>query len=161
MNVSEVIATVASCGTLVSIIGLIVTVRRNTALSRLDTLQKMVSELNALRRYRASNPDIERALFPPRHKWSKEKIGQHLTIVQLANTLEWAYIARRSGFIDFDVWNSWVATWKGVIEHEAQTDEIYHESVWTFSRHGQMADDLRLMTKQDIVIDPLRKWWRR
>jgi hypothetical protein len=154
MSLSEVVSLLAALGTLATITGLVITIRRNTATSRLDTLQRMVAEMNHLRQQRATNPSLERSLFPDRRDWTDEQIAEHLAMVQLANTLEWAYIARRSGMLDLDVWESWVATWRGVIENDTKRDSLYHASVWTFGRTGTMAKDLERLTKGDDLPDP-------
>ena len=66
---------------------------------RLDNLQSMVGEMNQIRRTRAENPDLERALFDKRNTWDDERINTNLMAVQLANIFEWAYFARRDGLI--------------------------------------------------------------
>jgi hypothetical protein len=138
----------------VGLIGLVVNMNRTNKVTRLDTLQRMISELNKLRQTRSDHPELERELFPSRKLWTDERIKEHMAIVQLANTLEWAYLARRDGLIDLEVWESWVTTWKSVISTNANEEHLYDSSVWTFGRSGTIFEDLKTITTGNRTIDP-------
>lgn len=155
---ATLVVILTSLGTLIS---LVFSIRRESASNRLDTLQRMVSELNELRRYRTAHPDVERSLFPARENWSSGRIAEHLSIVQLANTLEWAYIARREGLLDYEVWQSWVLTWQTVIEPNSTRENLYNDMVWTFGRSGQMSIDLQSLNIEGTIIDPRLGWSER
>lgn len=77
-----------------------------------------------------------------------------MAIVQFANTLEWAYLARRDGLIEQEVWNSWISTWKNVIAANASDEHLLDHSVWTFGRTGKISEDLKLITRDGIDLDP-------
>jgi len=79
-----------------------------------------------------------------------------MAIVQLANTLEWAYLARRDGLIEADVWKSWISTWQTVISANADGTHLYDPSVWTFGREGTIATDLKLITEEGFIVDPYK-----
>lgn len=115
MSVGDAAAVVQAAGVVVGFLALWRSNRRLSASLRMQTLQQMVVEMNRLRSVRASEPALERALFPSRAGWEDAKVKAHLIAVQLANIFEWAYLARRDGLIEREVWDSWVATWRGVI----------------------------------------------
>lgn len=132
--------------------------RRVAASYRVGTLQEMVSEMNSIRAVRAGDPDLERALFDSRSSWSDEQIRSNLLAVQLANILEWAYLARRDGMLDEDVWNSWVRTWKDVVLASEPLKKLFSETVWTFGRDPEVSSQLTsFVTGQTSSIrDPYR-----
>ena len=117
----------------------------------------MIAEMNQLRRNRAANPDLERTLFDSRADWSDLQIQQHMSAVQLANVFEWAYLARREGLIEADVWRSWVETWRAVILGSEPLRNSFTPNVWTFGREHHMAQVLdALITGTGEVPDPLQ-----
>ena len=135
--------------------------RSNKRLSdsiRLDNLQSMVGEMNQIRRTRAENPDLERALFDKRSTWEDKKISTNIMAVQLANIFEWAYFARRDGLIESDVWESWVETWRSVILDSTPMRTLFTDQVWTFGRHPDVAHALTsIIQSKGAIPDPMRK----
>lgn len=155
------IADVISIATLLALIlSLLASTRSNRRLSesmRLNNLQSMVGEMNQIRRTRAENPNLERALFEKRADWDDDKINTNLMAVQLANIFEWAYFARRDGLIEKDVWVSWVETWRSVILDSASMRSLFTDQVWTFGRHPEVAQALTSIVQgQGEIPDPVR-----
>lgn len=142
-------------------------VRANSHLGsslRIDTLAHMVSEMNEVRRSRAEHPEVERHMFAGREGWSDEEIRHHLVAVQLANILEWAYLARCQGLLEKDVWESWVDTWRDVIVASEPLQQSFGPAVWTFGRDPVTSTHLRaLVSAEGDVTDPIerRSRWRR
>lgn len=127
---------------------------------RLNTLQSMVSEMNTIRQFRAENTQLERALFDARTQWDDLKIQKNIMAVQLANVLEWAYIARRDNMLDKDVWESWVTTWRQVILKSQPLRESFTETVWTFGREPSMSKVLTdLVMSSGPIPDPRKSWF--
>lgn len=156
------IADIASLLSLVALaISLLSVAQSNRRLSRsmhLSTLQSMVTEMNQLRQNRADNPDLERSLFESRKDWSDTEIQHHLTAVQLANIFEWAFLARRDGLIDKDIWDSWVETWRSVILASTPLREAFTDTVWTLGRSPQITVELRaLVTGDSGISDPFER----
>lgn len=145
-------------GLLVLVASFVAVARSNRKLSismRLNNMQAMVSEMNELRRIRAADPELERSLFDSRQNWTDEQISQNLVAVQLANIFEWAYLARRDGLIEKDVWESWVETWRSVILSSKPLQEAFTPSVWTFGRQKDVADALNeLVRGASNIPDP-------
>lgn len=160
MSTYEKITSVVSIlSLLVLIFSLLGVAKSNNNLAksmRLNNLQAMVTEMNAVRRLRASLPDVERSLFDSRKNWSDLEINQNLIAVQLANILEWAYIARRNGLIEKDVWESWVQTWRSVILSSDSLKKSFTPTVWTFGRSEELSRVLtELMQESGSISDPL------
>jgi hypothetical protein len=132
--------------------------RRLAVSLRLTNLAQMIGEMNDLRQFRAEHPDLERALFEQRRDWSSIIIQRNLTAVQLANILEWAYIARRNNLIEKDVWESWARTWRDVILASTPLQESFSESVWTFGRADSVLSDLQqIISRTDAIPDPRQR----
>lgn len=153
-------------GLVILVLSFVAVARSNRKLSismRLNNMQAMVSEMNELRRLRAADPELERALFDSRRDWSDQEINQNLVAVQLANIFEWAYLARRDGLIEKDVWESWVETWRSVILASKPLQEAFTPSVWTFGRQEDVANALNdLVLGEKSIDDPHRgtsKFW--
>lgn len=147
-------------GAIAIIVSLVALARSNSKLGasvRLSTLQSMVAEMNALRRDRAENPDLERSLFDTRTDWDDLQIQHHMAAVQLANVFEWAYLARRDGLLELDVWESWVETWRSVILASEPLRNSFSSTVWTFGRSPEVAACLdELVHGSGDVADPVR-----
>jgi len=141
-------------------ISLIAVARSNKKLSsslRLSTLQAMVTEMNKLRQSRAENPELERSLFTSRSDWSDTEIQHHLAAVQLANIFEWAFLARRDGLIELDVWDSWVETWRSVILSSDSLKASFTDPIWTFGRSPEIALQLTaLVSGKEVITDPFK-----
>lgn len=154
-DICGVVSVLAICISLISVS------RSNRRLSqsmKLTTLQAMVGEMNNLRQARAENPNLERSLFEARAEWSDTQIQHHLTAVQLANIFEWAYLARRDGLIEKDVWDSWVDTWRSVILASKPLRSAFTESVWTLGRSAEITVQLNaLVSGSSAVLDPIRQ----
>jgi len=134
---------------------------RNLARSiRLNALQQMISEMNRLREQRFHDPNVERAFFPNREKWSDCEIRQNIMAVELANVFEWAYLARRARLIDHDVWTSWAETWRSIIFPSPALRGLFADQnhVWTFCRSSDMESDLRKIVEhqEGRIPDPAR-----
>ncbi len=160
-GVINVVAVVAS---------LLLLVRSNGRLAasmRMNTLQQVTNEMNALRTERADRPDLERSLFEGRREWTDLEIQRNLMAVKMANIFEWAYLARRDGLIDADVWTSWAVTWRSFILSSAPMKEAFRESVWTFCRDPKTSAALSdLVEGKSAIGDPHKAWkfgwhWRR
>lgn len=158
-------------GSVVGAVALIATlwaiVRSNRQIataSRLDTLQQMVVEMNVIRRLRSDDPDLERSLFAARGTWTDQDIRHHLAAVQLANILEWAYLARKEGLLARDVWESWAETWRSVILASKPLQDSFEASVWTFGRAPETRAALERLVTAGSVEDPrkafLQARWR-
>jgi hypothetical protein len=129
--------------------------RRMAASLRMGTLAQMVGEMNDLRQFRADHPDLERELFEGRRTWSTASVQRHLAAVQLANILEWAYVARRNDLIEKDVWESWASTWRDVILESKSLRASFDASVWTFGRSRRVLADLeQLVSTRQAIPDP-------
>jgi hypothetical protein len=124
---------------------------------RVSTLQQMVAEMNQLRQFRASNPSLEKELFEARHDWSDLQVQNNIVAVQLANILEWAYIARRENLLDKRVWESWVKTWQDVILASQPLRQLFTPTVWTFGRDPYMAQKLHELVIEHKAYDPRRE----
>jgi hypothetical protein len=151
----------------VTLIRLVTADRRLAATQRMDNLQRMVVEMNALRRLRSEHPELERSLFEARSTWTDAQIQHNLMAVQLANILEWAYLSRREGLLDKDVWESWVETWRIVILASEPLRQDFVSSVWTFGRSPDVIPVLQdLVASDNPIPDPadgrgIRRHWRR
>lgn len=161
-DITGIISILAVCLSLVAV------ARSNRKLvqsMRLSTLQAMVSELNNLRQNRSQHPDLERSLFEGRKDWSDLEIQHNLTAVQLANVFEWAFVARRDGLLDKDVWESWVETWRSVILASESLRLAFTLSVWTFGRAPEISVELtKLVNGSGVILDPFKKsstFWQR
>jgi hypothetical protein len=145
-------------GAIALIVSLIAVARSNKRVAasvRMSNLQSMTVEMNGLRRLRADDPALERSLFETRTSWSDLQIKHNLMAVQLANILEWAYLARREGMIEIDVWESWVGTWRSVIVSSQPLRNSLGETVWTFGRSPEMTKDLgEIISGSDSIPDP-------
>ena len=157
MTKAEIISTVISTLSLLALfLSFLAVARSNKQLAksmRLTNLQAMVVEMNQIRRLRASMPDLERELFEDRRDWSDLLINQNLMAVQLANVFEWAYLARRDGLIEKDVWESWVETWRSVILSSESLRKFFTDSVWTFGRMNDLTSVLTNLVKEAGAID--------
>lgn len=151
---------VETLGVLAIVISLLAVARSNQRVQnveRLSTLQSMVVEMNSLRQVRAANPDLERSLFESRADWSDSHIQNNLVAVQLANILEWAFLARRDRLIEKDVWESWVQTWRNVIMSSKSLKATFKDSVWTFGRHTAVQPVLyEIIWGKSDIPDPAR-----
>ncbi|MEI8067151.1 MAG: hypothetical protein WCH42_07480 [Actinomycetes bacterium] len=161
MSTAEVISTVISTLSLLALfLSFLAVARSNRQLAksmRLSNLQAMVVEMNQIRRLRASTPNLERELFENRKEWSDLQISQNLMAVQLANIFEWAYLARRDGLIEKDVWESWVETWRSVILSSESLRKSFTSSVWTFGRMNDLTKTLTdLVQGAGSIGDPFR-----
>lgn len=161
MSTAEVISTVISTLSLLALfLSFLAVARSNRQLAksmRLSNLQAMVVEMNQIRRLRASTPNLERELFENRKEWSDLQISQNLMAVQLANIFEWAYLARRDGLIEKDVWESWVETWRSVILSSESLRKSFTSSVWTFGRMNDLTKTLTdLVQGAGTIGDPFR-----
>ncbi len=161
MSKAEVISTVISTLSLLALfLSFLAVARSNRQLAksmRLSNLQAMVVEMNQIRRLRASTPNLERELFENRKEWSDLQISQNLMAVQLANIFEWAYLARRDGLIEKDVWESWVETWRSVILSSESLRKSFTSSVWTFGRMNDLTMTLTdLVQGAGTIGDPFR-----
>lgn len=153
-DIAGVISVIAVC---ISLVAVARSNRKLTQSMRLSTLQAMVNEMNGLRQNRSDNPDLERSLFESRSQWSDRQIQHHLTAVQLANIFEWAYLARRDGLLEKDVWDSWVETWRAVILASESLQKSFHSEVWTFARSPEIAAQLNsLVNGSHSIEDPIR-----
>ena len=162
MTNAELITTVISTLSLfILFLSLLAVAKSNNNVAksmRLTNLQSMVGEMNEIRRLRASNPDVERSLFLERQNWSNIEIEQNLIAVQLANIFEWAYLARRDGLIEKDIWESWVETWRSVILSSEALRKSFTPSVWTFGRMNDMTSILNdLVNNSGNIQDPYKK----
>ncbi len=157
MDISDAISIATLLALVLSLIAATRSNRRVSESMRLSNLQSMVGEMNQIRRTRAENPDLERALFEKRSEWDDVKINTNLMAVQLANIFEWAYFARRDGLIEKDVWTSWVETWRSVILDSASMKSLFTNQVWTFGRHPEVAQALTSIVQEAGEIpDPIR-----
>ncbi len=161
MSKAEVISTVISTLSLLALfLSFLAVARSNRQLAksmRLSNLQAMVVEMNQIRRLRASTPNLERELFENRKEWSDLQISQNLMAVQLANIFEWAYLARRDGLIEKDVWESWMETWRSVILSSESLRKSFTSSVWTFGRMNDLTMTLTdLVQGAGTIGDPFR-----
>lgn len=147
---------VSTAGVVFSLVSVSRSNKRLAAATQLSTLQAMVSEMNQLRQIRVDNPDLERELFASRKDWSELQIQRNLIAVELANVFEWAYLARRSGIIEKDVWESWVTTWVSMLRGSQPLADSFTDSVWTFGRSPEMAASLNALVRGEQVADPLR-----
>lgn len=151
-DIAAVLSLVAVC------ISLVAVARSNVRLEKslkLSTLQAMITEMNNLRQVRAENPNLERSLFESRKEWSDLEIQHNITAVQLANIFEWAYIARRDGLLEKDVWDSWVQTWRSVILSSEPLRNAFKDSVWTFGRSTEISHELtKLVNSSGEIDDP-------
>jgi hypothetical protein len=142
-------------------ISLVAVARSNRRMSqsmRSSTLQAMITEMNKLRQSRSDNPELERALFSARKEWTDSQIEMHLAAVQLANIFEWAFLARRDGLVELDVWDSWVETWRSVILASEPLKLSFTDSVWTLGRSPEVSHQLTLLVNgTGKIADPLRK----
>lgn len=158
MGITDAISIATLIALILSFISASRSNRRLSDSMRLDNLQSMVGEMNQIRRTRAENPDLERALFDKRNTWDDERINTNLMAVQLANIFEWAYFARRDGLIESDVWVSWVETWRSVILDSTPMRTLFTDQVWTFGRHPDVAQALTsIIQSEGEILDPLRK----
>lgn len=148
-------------GALALIISLVAVARSNRRVAasvRMSNLQAMLVEMNGLRRLRSDDPSLERSLFDTRTGWSDLQIKQNLMAVQLANILEWAFLARRDGLLERDVWESWVTTWRTVILASEPLRATLQDSVWTFGRSPEMKSVLdEVLSGTGDIPDPIRK----
>lgn len=152
-----IVEVVGAAGIILSLIALIRSNAKLGASVRLSTLQAMISEMNELRRARADEPELERSLFESRQDWSDIEIKHHVAAVQLANVFEWAYLARRDGLLERDVWESWVETWRGVILASPPLRAAFTPTVWTFGRSEEVTHYLNELIKGGgDVGDPCR-----
>ncbi|MEI6649018.1 MAG: hypothetical protein WCO08_05175 [Actinomycetes bacterium] len=125
---------------------------------RLSNLQAMVGEMNEVRRLRATMPEVEKSLFVDRRDFTDLEISQNLIAVQLANIFEWAFLARRDGLIEKDVWESWVETWRSVILSSQPLRDLFTPTVWTFGRMNDMTAILeQLVQGTGAIQDPYRR----
>jgi hypothetical protein len=132
--------------------------RRMSQSMRSSTLQAMITEMNKLRQARSDNPDLERSLFSARKDWTDSQIEHHLAAVQLANIFEWAFLARRDGLIELDVWDSWVETWRSVILASEPLKLSFTDAVWTLGRSPEVSQQLTLLVNgTGKIADPVRK----
>lgn len=134
--------------------------RKIATASRLNTLQQMVVEMNVIRRHRSDSPALERSLFEARRDWTDEEIQHHLAAVQLANILEWAYLARREGLLAREVWESWAETWQRVILTSKPLHDSFESSVWTFGRRPEIRTALEALVEHGTVEDPRKSFLR-
>ena len=161
MKTSEIVSTAISTLSMLALfLSLIAVARSNSKLAdsmRLTNLQAMVVEMNQLRRFRATDTEVERSLFEDRVNWTDTQIHHNLVAVQLANIFEWAYLARRDGLIELDVWDSWVETWRSVILASEPLRKAFTPTVWTFGRSKDTLAALTLLVEgTGIISDPLR-----
>ncbi len=117
----------------------------------------MVSEMNVLRNRRADHPALERAMFHSRATWSDDEIREHMLAVELANIFEWAYLARRDGILDRDVWESWAETWRSVILASPPMQKRFTKTVWTFGRASNVFPGIdEFINDRGHLPDPFR-----
>lgn len=160
-----IVGGVSALAVVLTLYALVLSNRRLSASLRVGTLQQMVSEMNGLRNRRADHPTTERAMFAQRASWTDDEIRENLLAVELANIFEWAYLARREGFLDLDVWESWAETWRSVILASPPLQKRFTETVWTFARSPAiLADITRFISQRGHLADPRRRrassWWK-
>jgi hypothetical protein len=142
----------------VLVFSLLYVVRSNNQVAnsmRITALQQLLSEMNELRRIRASDIGLEQALFDARKNWDEVTIKKHLMAVQLANILEWAFIARRDGVLSETEWKAWAKTWREVILSSASLKSAFKSEVWTFGRDPGIEDALKhIFDETKPIPDP-------
>lgn len=141
---------VTAVGSVGVIISLVLVARSNQRLARaqnLTNLQQILGEMNKLRLYRADHPELERALFKERERWTDTRVQEHLMAVQLANIFEWAFFAKRDGLLREEVWDSWVTTWTEVILISPPLKECFNDKVWTFGREPAVMGEMKALLK--------------
>jgi len=155
---SVVVSAVSAFAVVVTLYALVRSNRRLSASLRIGTLQQMVSEMNGLRNRRADHPTMERAMFESRATWTDDQIREYLLAVELANIFEWAYIARREGFLDSDIWTSWAETWRSVILASPPLKKSFTATVWTFARAPAMLAEINgFFNDPSELPDPRRQ----
>lgn len=153
-----IVAAINAAAVVITLYALVRSNRRLSASLRIGTLQQMVAEMNRVRDTRADHPDAERGMFESRRDWSDARIRQHMLAVELANIFEWAYLARREGLIDKDVWESWAETWRDVILASAPMRQSFTSAVWTFGRDPAISGPIReFVANQAPLPDPRRQ----
>lgn len=164
MNIKDLVEILANASTalsfLVIIISLVYVIRSNNQVAksmRVTALQQVLSEMNEIRRIRGADPELEKSLFDSRRNWDDLTIKKHLIAVQLANILEWAYLARRDGLLSQAEWTSWAKTWKDVILSSVSLKSTFQEEVWTFARNPEMAAALKAIFEESGTIEDPRK----
>lgn len=99
-----------------------------------DNYSKVIAAMNDLRAIKIQVPDLERALFKARRRWSDNKIRKRVYGVGLANIFEWVLISYNRGLIGDKEWKDWKSMWKGVIlADESMRELMKDETVYTFS----------------------------
>jgi len=163
--IADITGTLSLLAVCLSLVAVARSNRKLTQSMQLSTLQAMISEMNGLREMRSENPDLERSLFDSRESWSDTQIQHNLTAVQFANIFEWAYIARRDGLLEQQVWDSWVETWRNVILASRPLRESFTDNVWTFGRTPEVAAELnQLVSGSGLISDPCKRknrFWSR
>lgn len=140
-----------------SLLAVVASNRRLAASLRIGTLQQIVTEMNTIRAARAMDPEFERSVFPQRADWDDDHIRTYLLAVELANILEWAYLARRDNLLDEDVWESWAETWRAVILSSDALRDCFTTSVWTFGRSEEVSTALNEFVQgAGAIRDPKR-----
>lgn len=162
---SVIVSAVSAFALIMTLYALVRSNRRLSASLRIGTLQQMVSEMNVLRNRRADHPAVERGIFAERANWTDDEIRENLLAVELANIFEWAYIARREGFLDSDVWESWAETWRSVILASPPLRNRFTETVWTFARSPAMLTEImQFIDNPGDLSDPRQRrvssWWK-
>ena len=112
----------------------IVELKRTRTSNRVNTYNNIISMMNNLRNFRIIYPDLERALFYGRKKWTDEEIKARVYAVELANIFEWVFLSRKVGLIEKSVWDEWIHLWNTVIlSDKNMADLLKDSSVYTFS----------------------------
>jgi hypothetical protein len=108
--------------------------KKNRETVKVDNYSKLINALNNLRGVRIQNPDVERALFRSRRKWTDTKIKRRVYAVQLANIFEWSVLSYRRGLISDKEWKDWSSMWKRVILADKSMRELLgDETIYTFN----------------------------
>lgn len=152
MEFKDLVAVLANLATALSfvvvVVSLLYVVRSNNQVAksmRVTALQQLLSEMNELRRIRGSDAELEKALFDSRKDWDETSIKKHLVAVQLANILEWAFIARRDGVLSESEWKAWAQTWREVILSSSSLKRSFRSEVWTFGRDQRFQESITIL----------------
>lgn len=133
-DIREVIQTVGIIGTLIFAVW---QWRKTHESIKVDNYSKIINAMNNLRNLRLQIPDLERAIFKTRKKWTDEKIRQRIYGVELANIFEWVFFSYKNKLISDKEWVDWLSIWQRVILAEEPLRRLMEDdTIYTFSHEA-------------------------